>query len=140
IYVTGLFGALVEYQQREKERVLANFAVTEVAQKMFDALDKAVDSTTITFIEGREGIGKTEGLKVWAAMHLGEARLVSLKGVTQKTGLFRAISKALGLASTYNRTSTEMQLRVEEVLERSKLMLIMDEAQYLLPQSERVYS
>src|SRR5258706_4780314 len=67
-------------------------------------------------------------------------RSVSLSGATNKTAIFRIIAKALGLGSSYMRKANEMQARIEDTLQRSKLMLVIDEAAYLLPQSERLYS
>ena len=73
-------------------------------------------------------------------MHLGEARFVSLKGINNKTTAFREIAKALGIASSYSRTAPEMQARIEDVLQRSKLMLVADESHFLFNQSQRIYT
>ena len=91
-------------------------------------------------LDGLEGRGKTEAVKAWCALHLGTARFVSLKGVTNKTTAFRDIAKALGIASSYTRTAPEMQARIEDVLKRSKLMLVLDEAHFIFNQSQRMYS
>ena len=74
--------------------------------------------------------------------HLGTARFVSLpKGITNKTTAFREIAKALGIASTYARTAQRnMQARIEDVLKRSRLMLVVDEAHFVFNQSRRMYS
>jgi hypothetical protein len=90
-------------------------------------------------VEGWEGRGKSEAAKAWCRIHRGEARFVDLRGVTSKTTVFRAIAKALGIASSYSRTATEMQARIEDVLERSRLMLVFDEAHFLFPQGARIY-
>ncbi len=73
-------------------------------------------------------------------MHLANARYVSLKGINSKTAAFREIAKALGVAASYARKASEMQARIEDVLERSKLMLVIDEAHWLFNQSARIYT
>lgn len=91
-------------------------------------------------LDGLEGRGKTEAVKAWCDLHLGTTRFVSLKGITSKTTAFREIAKALGIASSYTRTATQMQARIEDVLKRSKLMLVVDEAHFVFNQSRRMYS
>jgi uncharacterized protein (UPF0297 family) len=68
---------------------------------------------------------------------LGEARFVSLSGILNRTGVFRAIAKALGLASNCAYTATKLQARVEDMLQRSRLVLVIDEAHFLLSATER---
>ena len=73
-------------------------------------------------------------------MHLGEARFVTLSGITHKTVFFRALAKALGIGGSLARSSTEMQTRIEDMLQRSRLVLILDEGHHLFSAAERVYS
>ncbi|HTD65777.1 MAG TPA: ATP-binding protein, partial [Candidatus Limnocylindria bacterium] len=73
-------------------------------------------------------------------MHKGDARFVRLQGVTNKTAFFRAIARALGLASSYMRKATDMQSRIEDMMQRSGLLLVLDESQYAFAQGERIYS
>jgi hypothetical protein len=91
-------------------------------------------------LDGLEGRGKTEAVKAWCNLHLGKARFVSLKGITSKTTAFREFARVLGIASSYTRSATDMMERVEDVLRRSKLMLVVDEAHFLFNQSRRMYS
>jgi DNA transposition AAA+ family ATPase len=132
--------ALFEWQNRCAEKVRSEFVMTEIASQVFETLDMALETGRIVIIQGREGVGKTEALKAWARIHAGEARLISLSGVTNKTTFFRDISKALGLASSYTQKMMDMQARVEDVLQRSKLLLLIDESQYLFSQGKRVYN
>jgi hypothetical protein len=134
-----IVGALLDYQRRHEEAVRADFVLTAIGRKVWETLDFALKSRRMVLVEGWEGRGKSEAAKAWCRMHRGESRFVDLRGVTSKTTVFRAIAKALGIASSYSRTATEMQARVEDVLERSRLMLVFDEAHFLFPQGARIY-
>jgi len=91
-------------------------------------------------LDGLEGRGKSEAVKAWCAWHLGTARFASLNGIASTRSAFREVSKALGTTSSYTRKAPEIQARIEDVLERSRLMLVVDEAHFLFNQSRRMYS
>ncbi|HEV2454656.1 MAG TPA: ATP-binding protein, partial [Verrucomicrobiae bacterium] len=139
-YFRDIIGALFEYKQRYGAKAREDFQVTSIGNKIWETLDFALTSHGMVLLDGLEGRGKTEAVKAWCGLHLGEARFVSLKGITSKTTAFREIAKALGIASSYTRTATEMQARIEDVLKRSKLLLVLDEAHFLFNQSRRMYS
>lgn len=139
-YFRDIIGALFEYQARQEAQARAKFCCTEIGKKIWDTLDFALARRRMVVLDGLEGRGKTEAVKAWCAPHLGTARFVSLKGVTNKTTAFRDMAKALGIASSYTRTAPEMQARIEDVLKRSKLMLVLDEAHFIFNQSQRMYS
>lgn len=132
--------ALLEYQQHQEAATRADFVLTTIGKMAWETLDFALKAQCMVVIEGWEGRGKSEAVKAWCRCHDGEARFVNLSGVTSKTAFFRAIAKALGIASSYSRTATEMQARIEDVLQRSRLLLVVDEAHFAFPQSQRIYS
>ncbi|HZV35356.1 MAG TPA: ATP-binding protein, partial [Verrucomicrobiae bacterium] len=139
-FFRGIIGALFEYKKRYEEDARRDYVQTEAGRKTFEALDRGLATGKIVMIEGESGIGKSTAAQAWAEMHLGEARLISMSGITHKTGLFRALAKALGIGSSYARSSTELQTRIEDLLERSKLMVLIDEAHHAFSSAERVYS
>ena len=132
--------ALFEFQRQWCDTVPATFVRTEVAKQVFAALDDALALRRIAFIEGNTGVGKTEAAEAWVHAHLGEARLIKLTGAVTKTEFFRQIAASLGLASSYSRTLAEIQPRVQDVLQRGRIALVIDEAHQLLPTGERVYA
>lgn len=140
VYFRDIIGALFEYKAHYEAKVRDNFQLTAIGNKIWQTLNFALASRGMVVLDGPEGRGKTEAVKAWYGTHLGTARFASLKGITSKTAAFREIAKALGIASSYARTATEMQARIEDVLKRSKLMLIVDEAHFLFNQSRRMYS
>ena len=139
-WFNDIMGALLNFQRREEEAARSDFVLTAIGRKIWETLDFALKARRMVLIEGWEGRGKSEAVKAWCRIHRGEARFVDLAGVTSKTTVFRSIAKALGIASSYSRTATEMQGRIEDVLQRSRLVLVFDEAHFLFNQSPRIYS
>jgi hypothetical protein len=139
-YFKDIIGALIDYKRRQDKGVKEGFVLTAIGRKIWETLDFALATGNMVLLDGLEGRGKTEAVKAWCELHLGEARFVSLKGITSKTTAFREIAKALGIASSYSRTAPEMQARIEDVLQRSKLMLVIDESHFVFNQSQRIYS
>jgi len=139
-YFDDVFGALLDYQRRQTDAIRKNFVLTAIGQKVWETLDFALKTGRMVLLEGWEGRGKTEAAKTWVRIHQGEARFVSLKGVTNKTIFFREIARALGIASGYTRKATEMQAHVEDVLIRSKQMLVLDEFHFAFPHGTRISS
>jgi hypothetical protein len=139
-YFRDIIGALFEYKARRDAKIRENFQLTTIGKKIWESLEYSLASRGMVVLDGLEGRGKTEAVKAWCELHLGLARFVSLKGITNKTTAFREIAKALGIASTYTRTVIQMQSRIEDVLKRSKIMLVVDEAHFVFNQSRRMYS
>ena len=86
----------------------------------------------MALIEGAIGIGKTKAIEQWCAQHPGQARYVSLRGITNKTTFFTALAVALGVQIPA-KTISDIQARVEDALHNSGLLIIIDEAQFALP-------
>ena len=139
-YFHDLTGALLEYKARHEAQARAQFAETAVSKSVFGTLDRGLRSRKIVVVQGVEGIGKSFSSEAWNECHLGEAVFVRLEGIVTKTTFFQSLSSACGLASSVSQKSQEMQIRIRHFLERSGLMLIIDEAHRLFQQTERIYS
>jgi energy-coupling factor transporter ATP-binding protein EcfA2 len=137
-YFQDVLGALFEYQKRCENQVRENFVETSIGRVVFEALDYALETGRSALVEGDSGIGKTTAIKAWCGLHLGQARHVQLKGITHRTGFFREVARALGIARGGGFSSSKVQMRVEQFLQRTKMMLVFDEGQYLLPSGNRV--
>ena len=141
-FFKDIIGALFEYKTSYARAVKMDFVTTSIGRKVIDTLDvnlSDIDKKMVV-VEGESGIGKTAATEAWCEQHLGEARYITMSGINHKTGFFRAIAKALGIGSSFARSSTEMQTRIEDVLSRSQLILVIDEGHHLFAPSERVYS
>jgi len=139
-YFRDIIGALIEYKRSYEERARKGFYLTAIGRQIWNQLDDALRTRSMVVLEGLEGRGKTEAVKAWCSCHLGCARFVSLKGTSTKTTQFRAIAGALGIGHGPNKKVSEMQAAVEDVLESSKLMLVIDEAHYFFNQGSRMYT
>ncbi len=136
-YFRDVVGALFDFQRQFETREVGEFAETTVAKSVFAALDAGLRLRRIVLVNGLEGIGKSEAARAWCAKHAGEVRFVDLDGITNKTSFFSSIARALGLPCSGGLSPSKIQSRIEAMLQRSGLMLVIDEAHYLWPQSER---
>src|SRR6266849_4792326 len=132
----GPFNALQKFQDRYEAEIRSNFVLTTIAQEVFETLDHSLAIGKMVVIEGQSGSGKTTAAEAWCAQHQGEARFVSLGGITHKTGFFRKLAMTIGLAAS-KRKGSDIQIKVEEFFRKTKLMLVIDEAHYLWPRLQQ---
>jgi hypothetical protein len=130
--------AVRDFQDDYEAKAQSDFVLTTIGREIFDTLDHALAILKMVVIEGESGIGKTTAVEAWCAAHQGRARFISLSGITHKTGIFRKLAGAIGLAAA-NAKAMDMQVRVEEFFRKTGLMLVIDEAHYLWPQYQRSY-
>ena len=112
--------------------------MTAVGRTIWKQLDFCLRMGEMVVIQGREGIGKSEAVKAWVAAHEGECRYLQLTSTTNQTEFFRELAGVCGVACSYIRKVQEMKPRAADVLRRSKLMVVIDEEHWLLPQTQRV--
>jgi hypothetical protein len=137
-YFRDVIGALYEFQSRYAESVKADFVLTEIGAQVFSTLDFGLHTTGMVVLEGLSRTGKTAATKAWCEQHLGEARFVSLTDARDQYGFFRTIAKALGLPCTYTKKAQELRDRIEDMLIKSRLLLVIDEAHYLWTHGDRI--
>lgn len=130
---------LYRFQQNYTESAAQDFVQTSIGAKVFDGLDYCRETGKMVVIQGNARIGKTTAARAWCEQHLGQARYATLSAVQSKTILWKTISKALGVAAGGTYKSTQIQSKIEDLLPRSGLMLVIDEAHYLWPQTQRIY-
>ena len=133
----GLWPALREAREQERAVAAAGIVETSVARQVFDELDYALEARTFVLVEGREGIGKSEAARAWCARNAGRAVYVRLESGADETTLYRSIARATGTARACARKAVEMRARIQDTLQTGQLMLVLDEAHFLWPQSER---
>ncbi|MEO6002235.1 MAG: ATP-binding protein [Opitutus sp.] len=129
-----MWEALNNYRREEISAAVGKIVPTAVTRQLNDELDFALETRSFVLIEGREGIGKTEGARSWCAQHVGQAVYVRLEAGSDETTLFRSISRALGTACSYQRKAVEMRARIQDALQPGHLLLVLDEAHFLWPQ------
>ncbi len=134
-----VFDTLCDFQDRYEATVKSDFVLTTIGKEIFETLDHALAIGKMVVIQGESGIGKTTAVEAWCAGNQGRTRFVSLSGITHKTGFFRKLAGAIGLAAAKGK-AIDLQVRVEEFFRKTQLMLVIDEAHYLWPQYQRSYS
>ena len=90
--------ALRDFQDDYEAKVKSDFVLTTIRSEIFETLDHALAIGKMVVIEGESGIGKTAAVEAWCAAHQGQVRFISLSGITHKTGFFRKMASAIGLA------------------------------------------
>jgi len=85
----SLWNALLARREREVSAARGAIIETDIAGKVFEELDFALETRSFVLIEGREGIGKSEAAKNWAARHPGRAIYVRLESGSDEASLFR---------------------------------------------------
>ena len=128
--------SLLDFQDRYEVKAKSDFVLTTIGKEVFETLDHALAIGKMVVIEGESGSGKTTAAEGWCAQHQGETRFISLSGITHKTGFFRKLATAIGLAAS-KRKGSDMQVRVEEFFRKTRLMLVIDEAHYLWPRLQQ---
>jgi hypothetical protein len=128
--------SLLDFQDRYEVKAKSDFVLTTIGKEVFETLDHALAIGKMVVIEGESGSGKTTAAEAWCAQHQGETRFISLSGITHKTGFFRKLATAIGLAAS-KRKGSDMQVRVEEFFRKTRLMLVIDEAHYLWPRLQQ---
>ena len=139
-YFRDIVGALLEFQRRYTAQVKSKFLLTSLAAPMMEALDYGLEFKRIVIIQAESDRGKSSSADAWHEMHLGESRLIRLVGITTRTNFFRTLARSCGRACTYALSSARVQARVEDYLQRSQLMLIIDEGHYLFAGDKRIYA
>lgn len=116
---------------------LGRLAETQTRRAIFDVLDFALESRGFVLAEGTYRVGKSFCAQAWAMSHLGEARYVQLTSVRDDESFYRTIAKAVGCTAALTRSGSDIRERIEMTLQGQQLMLVIDEAAYLLPQATR---
>jgi hypothetical protein len=137
-YFLNIKATLHEFRKRFAQQAAESFCQTEISKSVFDTLEAGLALRKPVMVEGEAQIGKTTAAQAFVEQHLDQARFVSLSGVSNKTNTFRAIASALGITSGYARKANELQTRIEDVLQKTKIMVVFDEAHYLFAQGTRI--
>ncbi|MEY2511126.1 MAG: hypothetical protein QOE26_1889 [Verrucomicrobiota bacterium] len=112
-------------------------AATEATSIIWSTLDYALSQGGMVLIEGTWRVGKSFSAQAWAQKHVGECRYVQLSSGRDDTTFYRDIARCLGTAHSTQIVASKMRARIEAMLRTQSLLLILDEAQFIWPQSPR---
>jgi hypothetical protein len=138
-YFAGLVPALRDYVAQRIAQTTAGVVVTTLGRNVYDTLDYTLASRSMTLVEGDARIGKSFAARAWCESHPGQARFVEVPTGNDDTGLFRALARDLGLGSCQQAKLGELRERVESVLLSGDLLLCLDEAHRLWPETNFRY-
>src|SRR5207248_4932154 len=103
----------------------------------WSTLDYALSQGGMVLVEGTWRVGKSFSAQAWAQKHVGECRYVQLSSARDDTTFYRDIARCLGTAHSTQIVASKMRARIEAMLRTQSLLLILDESQYIWPQSPR---
>jgi hypothetical protein len=129
-----IIGALFEYQFHKSEAVKKNFVETDITRRLFESMEFSLECRGLVIVNGNARIGKSTAAAAWCDMNPGLARYVSLVDTSDEAGFYRPIARALGLACSYTRKACELRDRIADMLQKSGLLLVLDEGHYVWPQ------
>jgi hypothetical protein len=135
--VRTLLNQIDECRRAEITLAQNSIAQTSITSRINEDLEYALKTKSFVVIEGLERLGKSVTAQNFCARHAGEAVYIRLESGNDETSFFRTIAKALGTTFTAQRKGVEMRLRIEDMLQGGHLMLVLDEAHFLWPQSYR---
>jgi len=128
-----IFGTLFKVMDSWAQERSKGLAQTAVTRQVFDALDYAHSEKVLVKVEGDSRFGKTESIATYCAMYPGRVRLVTVPCSNCDADLFRAVADALGIVHGLKTSSRENREKVEYVVRFGRLMIVLDEAHFLLP-------
>jgi hypothetical protein len=132
-YFPAFFEALFDYMDGHAAAASERLAQTEIVKQVFDALDYAADQKALVQIFGQSRFGKSEAVNTWCEMRPGKARRVLVPCSSIEADLFRAIADAYGIPHNFHTKARELKEKIEFIARVSPLMIVFDEAHFLLP-------
>lgn len=115
-------------------------ASTSLGESIWETLDFCVDTGEMVIIEAESGRGKSEAAKARQSAHRGQAIYFEAHSKITEGSFFHELSKACNTGASQSLSGAKRQARVAEFLQSPGLMVIIDEARYLLPDTLRLRS
>jgi hypothetical protein len=133
VYCPNLSALLDEAIKNHAEREKALLVQTVVTRTVFRELEfSCSEGVPVPFV-GESRFGKTKSVAGWCAAHPGRARLVTVPDSNREIDFIRAHADAFGIAYTTTISAGALKDKVESVLRNSGLMVVYDEAHFLIP-------
>lgn len=134
-YFPGLIASLREFKADFIQSKSAGNFTTALGQKVFEVLDYTAYCQGLTLIQGETRLGKSHAGRAWCEQHPGKARFVEVPSGNDEVTFFRDLARGLGLGNFLNYKVVQIRERVEYVLRTGDIILVLDEAQRLWPQT-----
>jgi histone H3/H4 len=128
--------ALEKFRAQQSAQARARCVNTTISVVVCESLAGALRLNRFICIEGPPGFGKSYAAEAWTEQNLHAARYVRLRGITNKAGFFYTVLERLGFTGIEHSGPDKLQRMLQNFLRASRLMLVIDEAQNLLPAKE----
>ncbi len=132
-YCPGLVKMLFGYMADHATAVRGTIADTEVSRRIFRELEFAWSQNVPVPIIGESRIGKTSPASAWCAMKPGCARLVTVPESNRIRDFIEAHAEAFGIEHSPATSTASLTAKVKYVHQHSGLMVVYDEAAFLVP-------
>jgi hypothetical protein len=132
-YFVAVAEALLAFIDARAEKLRSSLADTEVTRLVSRWVVKSRNMKRSVMIIGSSRFGKSEALKLHARIYPGNCRLVDTPTFNAISDLLLEVAKNLGLEVGPANAGRELRERIDYVLRFSRLQIIFDESQRLLP-------
>lgn len=139
-YFPRLVETLDDYFAARAASIMNGMVLTSIGEMVRESIDYGWQTGSMVLIEGEMRTGKSFAATRLCDMLPGRYRYVQVPPTADDIGFFKAIADALGLSKRTTLKAVELRERVSAVLRESGLMLIFDEAHYLMPIHTRISS
>jgi hypothetical protein len=137
-YFPALVACLRQYIRDWIKSQCKALVPTALSREVHAALDFVLEVGGMTVLEGPPArVGKSFACRTFCETHPDRARYVQVPATNDDIGFYRSIAEAIGSASALSMKGVQLRERVEKTLQSSKLMLVLDNAEYLWPQNNR---
>lgn len=138
-YFAGFIAALRNYFEQWISERGEGLVTTAIGEEIIETLEYTAYSRKLTLIEGEARTGKSFAARTWCELHPGQARFIEVPTGNDETSFFRALARGLGIGNFAQYKAIEIRERVESVLLTGDLLLVLDEAWRLWPQTDLRY-
>ena len=132
-YFVAIADALLAYMDVRAEQLQSGLADTEISRLVSRWIVKSSNMKRSVMIIGNSRFGKSEAVKLHAKMYPGSCRFVDTPAFNAISDLLLEVAKSLGLEIGPTNVGRELRERIDYVLRFSRLQMIFDESQRLLP-------
>jgi hypothetical protein len=135
LYLPRIREALRQTIEHHFTSAAAGVVVTEIGKQLADGLEFALETRSMVLIDGLARSGKTFAAKAWCRARPGRVRFSQVPSHSDEIGFFVSLARDIGIAVESNPKATKLRERVARALQGGDLMLVLDEAHYLWPQT-----
>ena len=134
-YFSDLERTLRDYMRDWIAQLTAGVVVTALGKQVHDMLDYTLHSSSMTLLIGNARRGKSFAARSYCEQHSGQSRFIEVPTGNDDTSFYRAIARGLPIGKFSQYKAIELRERVESVLLTGDLVICLDEAQRLWPET-----